>query len=118
MSRQASGLMAWITQRATAIYLGVFLVYLLLHFIFNAPADHAALRDWVAQPLVAMAFLLFVPILLTHAWVGIRDVFMDYVHPLGARLGLLGLFALVFVGSGLWAFKAIILAGLGAGTAV
>lgn len=114
MSRQASGLMAWIIQRVTAVYLGLFLAYLLIHFTFQAPADHAALHAWVTQPLVSGALLLFIPVLLVHAWVGIRDVLIDYVHPLGLRLGLLSLFAFVFLASGLWALKAIIAAGLAA----
>ncbi|QVL50575.1 MAG: succinate dehydrogenase, hydrophobic membrane anchor protein [Thiocapsa sp.] len=112
MSRQASGLMAWVIQRATAVYLAVFLTYLLIQFAFNAPVDHAALVAWVAHPFIALGLLLFVPLLLAHAWVGIRDVLIDYVHVLGLRIGLLTLFAFVFIASGLWAFKAIITAGL------
>ncbi len=112
MSRHASGLMAWVIQRATSVYLGIILSYLLIHFLFNPPADHAALVAWVASPAVAVSLMLLVPVLLAHAWVGIRDVLIDYVHVLGLRIGLLSLFAFVFVASGLWAFKAIITAGL------
>lgn len=114
MSRQASGLMAWVIQRVTAVYLALFLSYLLIQLIFDAPADHAALRDWITWPPVNAGLLLFIPILLAHAWVGIRDVLMDYVHPLGARISLLALVAFVFLASGLWALKAIIAAGLAA----
>ena len=112
MSRQASGLMAWLVQRVTALYLAIFLLYLLLHFVFAPPADHAALHAWVASPLVALGLILSIPLLLAHAWVGIRDVLMDYVHPLGLRLVLMALFALCFIASGLWAFKAIVGAGI------
>ncbi|MCG6895558.1 MAG: succinate dehydrogenase, hydrophobic membrane anchor protein [Thiocapsa sp.] len=112
MSRQASGLMAWVVQRATSVYLAIFLTYLLVHFVFNAPAGHAALVNWVAHPVVALSLLLFVPVLLAHAWVGIRDVLIDYVHNLGLRLGLLTLVAFTFIASGLWGIKAIITAGL------
>jgi succinate dehydrogenase / fumarate reductase membrane anchor subunit len=66
---------------------------------------------------VSLGLLVFVPLLLAHAWVGIRDVLMDYVHPVGTRAVLLALFAVVFLASGLWALKAIVLAGLGAGIA-
>lgn len=116
MSRQASGLMAWLAQRATAVYLAFFLGYLLVYFTLTPPADHAALRDWVATPWVAVAFMLAVVLLLVHAWVGIRDVLIDYVHALSARLALLSLFAFVFIASGLWFLKAIFTAGLGAST--
>ncbi|MFB1489765.1 MULTISPECIES: succinate dehydrogenase, hydrophobic membrane anchor protein [unclassified Thiocapsa] len=112
MSRQASGLMAWVIQRATSVYLAIVLPYLLLKFAFDAPTDHAALVVWVAHPVVALGLVLLVPLLLAHAWVGIRDVLIDYIHVLGLRIALLTLFAFVFIASGLWAFKAIITAGL------
>ncbi len=104
--------MAWVIQRATAVYLGLFLTYLLIHFAVQPPGNHAALRTWVTQPWVSGALLLFVPVLLAHAWVGIRDVLIDYVHPLGIRVALLSLFAFLFLASGLWALKAILAAGL------
>lgn len=114
MSRQASGLMAWIIQRATAVYLALFVLYLVIHFTLNAPADYSALHAWVTRPLVAGGLLLFIPVLLAHAWVGIRDILIDYVHHLGARITLLSLFAFVLLASGLWALKAIIGAGIAA----
>ncbi|NCA71294.1 MAG: succinate dehydrogenase, hydrophobic membrane anchor protein [Sphingobacteriia bacterium] len=112
MSRQASGLMAWIVQRATSVYLALCMSLLLVKFVFSPPPDHAALVAWVTDPVVALGLVLFVPLLLAHAWVGIRDALIDYVHALWPRIGLLTLFAFVFVASGLWAFKAIITAGL------
>jgi succinate dehydrogenase / fumarate reductase membrane anchor subunit len=44
--------------------------------------------------------------------VGIRDVLIDYVHPLGIRVLLLSLFAIGFIASGLWVVQAIFLARL------
>ncbi len=114
MSRSASGLRAWILQRISAVYLALFILVLLWHFIANAPADFAAWRDWVIQPWVSVGLFLFIPALMLHAWVGIRDVLIDYVHPLGIRITLLTLFCMVFIGSALWALQAIILARLSA----
>jgi len=116
MSRQASGVMAWVTQRVTAVYLALFLSYLLFHFLLNAPADYLELRAWAAQPQVSAGLVLMVPLLLAHAWVGIRDVFLDYVKNVGLRIVFLGLVVFMFVGSGLWAFKAIIVAAITAVT--
>lgn len=113
MSRRASGLKAWVVQRMTAVYVALFGLYIAAHFVFDAPASHAALRDWVASPWVAVGFLVFVPVLLAHAWVGIRDVFMDYLHPIGARVAALTITAFVLLASGLWAMQAIIVARLG-----
>ena len=110
MSRRASGLRAWFLQRATAIYLILFTLYLMQHLIFSAPADHAAWQAWVAHPLVSLAALLFFASLLLHAWVGIRDVVIDYVHPTGIRVTVLTVIGFVLVGCAAWALKIIILA--------
>ena len=110
MSRRASGLKAWVVQRATAIYLALFGIYLMLYFAFDAPADHAALVSWATTPWVAVALMVFIPVTLAHAWVGMRDIFMDYVKPIGLRVSALTLMAFVFLASGLWAVQAIIVA--------
>ena len=112
MSRQASGLLAWLVQRATAVYLALFMSYLLLSLVLAPPADHAALAAWVSQPAVGVGLLLFIPVLVAHAWVGVRDALIDYVQRLGLRLLLLTCFAFVLIASGLWALKAIVTAGL------
>jgi succinate dehydrogenase / fumarate reductase membrane anchor subunit len=110
MSRRASGLKAWVLQRVTAVYLALFGVYLLLRFLLAPPADHAAMLAWVTNPWVSLGLLVFVPVVLLHAWVGIRDVLMDYLKSIGLRVAALSLFALVFLASGLWAVQAIIVA--------
>jgi succinate dehydrogenase / fumarate reductase membrane anchor subunit len=110
VSRRASGLKAWVVQRATAVYLALFGVYLALKLAFDAPADHAALSAWVSSPWVALGLLVFIPVTLAHAWVGIRDVFMDYLKPIGLRVAALTVIAFVFVASGLWAMQALIIA--------
>lgn len=113
MSRRASGLKAWAVQRFTSVYLALFGVYLLLHFLSQPPADYEAWRDWAARPWVSLGLLVFVPVLLAHAWVGIRDVLMDYVKPIAARAILLALFAFLFLASGLWALQALLLVRVG-----
>ena len=113
MSRRASGLKAWAVQRATAVYLAGFSLYLVLHLFLAPPVDYLAWRDWVAGPAVSVAFLLFVPALLAHAWVGIRDVLIDYVKPIGVRVSLIALLAFALVASGLWALQALFLLRMG-----
>jgi succinate dehydrogenase / fumarate reductase membrane anchor subunit len=112
MSRQASGLRAWVLQRVTAVFLLLFLPYLLLTFASDPPADHAAWAGWVGRPSVSIALMLFVASLLLHAWVGVRDAVIDYVHPIAARVTVLALFAFGLVACGLWALKAVVLAGI------
>ncbi len=109
MSRKASGLKAWAIQRLTAIYIAVFSLYLLLILLFAAPGDYAAWRGWLGGPVVSVEMLLFVASVLMHAWIGVRDVLIDYVHPIAIRATLLGVVALTLIALGLWAAQALIL---------
>ena len=110
MSRKASGLKAWAIQRLTAIYIALFTLYLLVVLLFAGPGDYATWRAWIGGPVVSIAMLLFVVSVLMHAWIGIRDVLIDYVHPIAIRATLLGLVALSLVALGLWSAQALILA--------
>jgi succinate dehydrogenase / fumarate reductase membrane anchor subunit len=109
VSRQASGLKAWALQRLTAVYIGVFTLYLLAVLLFAPPADHAAWKAWLGGPLISVLLLLLVASVLLHAWIGVRDVLIDYVHPIGIRAAVLGVIALTLVGLGLWAAQALVL---------
>jgi succinate dehydrogenase / fumarate reductase membrane anchor subunit len=109
MSRKASGLKAWAIQRLTAIYIGLFSIYLLLVLLFAAPDGYREWQGWIGGPVVSVAMLLFVVSVLMHAWIGVRDVLIDYVHPIAIRASLLGLVALTLIALGLWAAQALIL---------
>ena len=114
MSRQASGLRAWLFQRVTAVYLLLYFPYLILTLASHPPADHAALVEWLSHPGVAIAMMLFVASLLLHAWVGVRDAVIDYVHPVAGRVTVLTVLALGLIACGLWALKVLVLAGTAA----
>jgi succinate dehydrogenase / fumarate reductase membrane anchor subunit len=87
-----SGLAAWLVQRASAVYMLFFIVYLLVHFGFDPPDSFDSWSGWIASPGVRLATGAFFCALLAHAWVGVRDVILDYVRPAAARpLALAGL---------------------------
>ncbi len=96
------GLRDWLLQRITAIvmvvYVVVFLSCLLGHLPLRYDTWHAAFSD----PVVRVSTLLFFLSLLLHAWVGVRDIFMDYVKPFGLRLTLQVLVILSLVVYALW----------------
>ena len=97
-----TGLRAWLVQRATAVYLLGFVVYLVLHFLLAAPSDAAAWRAYVAQGHVRLLIAAAFVALLLHAWIGLRDVMLDYVKPLAARVVTLPLAAGALIAIGLW----------------
>ncbi len=109
MSRKLSGFKAWVVQRVSAIYMGIYLVYVLQHFILVPPVTYQDLTMWLASPVVIISMALFFLLLLLHAWIGVRDVVIDYVHHLGLRLAVLALIAVLLVGCGFSVLRSLIL---------
>jgi succinate dehydrogenase / fumarate reductase membrane anchor subunit len=105
-----SGLRAWLVQRFTAVYMLLFLVLALACLAFNAPHSYAEWHQWMANPLAAVPTALFFISLLLHAWVGLRDVMMDYVKPLPLRVALLASLGFCLVGVALWVLRILLLA--------
>ncbi len=104
----ATGLRAWVVQRFSAVYLAGFVLYVLACWSQRVETGYTAWRAWMAEPLHWVATLVFVVALLLHAWVGMRDVLLDYVRPLALRLLMLALVGLVLGFSGLMAFHALL----------
>jgi succinate dehydrogenase / fumarate reductase membrane anchor subunit len=55
------------------------------------PVGYAQWREWFSHPIVNVAAALFFVALSMHAWVGMRDVILDYLHkPVWRFTALLG----------------------------
>jgi succinate dehydrogenase / fumarate reductase membrane anchor subunit len=102
-----TGLRAWLVQRASAVYLLFFIVFFIGRFLVAPPHDFESWRGWVAQPAVAIAILAAFAALLFHAWVGLRDVMLDYVKPVALRAPALALVAGALIGIGLWMLRVL-----------
>lgn len=109
MKKAFSGLRAWMVQRFTAVYMLLFCVFALLHFVFDPPHSYYDWRDWITGSFVLIAAALFFVALLLHAWIGLRDVMMDYVQPLPLRITFLGLLSFVLAGLALWVMQILLL---------
>ena len=82
------GLRDWLAQRITAVIMAVYSVIAVVVFLFNKNITYAVWRDLFAQGWMRVATLLFMVSLAWHAWVGVRDILMDYIKPAGMRLAL------------------------------
>ena len=82
------GLRDWLAQRITAAIMAVYSVVLLVVLVGAPPYSYSVWRDLFAQGWMRVATLLFAASLAWHAWVGVRDILMDYVKPVGVRLSL------------------------------
>ena len=82
------GMRDWLAQRITALIMAVYTVILAVVFFVGTPVNYAVWRDLFANGWMRVATLLFAVCLAWHAWVGVRDILMDYIKPTGLRLSL------------------------------
>lgn len=82
------GLRDWLAQRITAAIMALYTVILLVVLIQGTPFSYTVWKDLFAQGWMRVATLLAAASLAWHAWVGVRDILMDYIKPDGLRLAL------------------------------
>ncbi|MEW5770823.1 MAG: succinate dehydrogenase, hydrophobic membrane anchor protein [Pseudomonadota bacterium] len=97
------GLKDWLVQRVTAVVMALYSLVLAVFLLVNPAADFAAWQGLFHGQAMRLATLLFLFSLFLHAWVGMRDIFMDYVHPTLVRLTLHVLVILALVAYAAWA---------------
>ena len=102
------GLRDWLAQRVTAVLMAVFTVALLVQVLM--PGEPLGYDRWAAIfSHQWMKVLTFVTVLALayHAWVGVRDIWMDYIKPVGIRL-ILQVFSIVWLlGCAGWAIQVL-----------
>ncbi|WP_428508168.1 succinate dehydrogenase, hydrophobic membrane anchor protein [Roseateles sp.] len=82
------GLRDWLAQRVTAILMALFTVVLLVQFLMPGELGYDRWAGIFAQQwMKALTFVVIIS-LAYHAWVGVRDIWMDYVKSVAVRLTL------------------------------
>jgi succinate dehydrogenase / fumarate reductase membrane anchor subunit len=97
-----TGTGTWLLQRATAVVLALALPVLAIYLLAALPTGFS---DWqmLFTPLWLRVLMLLAAVALAlHAWVGMRDIFMDYVHPTILRLALYLVVILTLASSVVW----------------
>jgi succinate dehydrogenase membrane anchor subunit len=82
------GLKDWLLQKLTAVLMAAYTVLLLGILLWNGGLDYALWRALFGNAAFELATFLFMVALLYHAWIGVRDIYMDYIKPVGVRLAL------------------------------
>ena len=82
------GLRDWLSQRVTAALMAIFTLLLVLQVLFGAKLGYLRWSQIFSSQWMKVLTFVTIVALAWHAWVGMRDVWMDYVKPLGARLAL------------------------------
>ena len=97
-----TGTGTWLLQRASAVILALALPGLAIYVLAALPTDFAGWQALFGPMWLRVPMLLTVAALALHAWVGMRDIFMDYVHPTGLRLALYLAVIVTLAGSVAW----------------
>lgn len=109
MSYQAaSGIRLWVMQRLSAVYMVAFVFLCLIAIFQGVTNSYADWHDWVAHPIINATIALFFLSLLIHAWVGMRDIIMDYVKPFAFRFSVLVAVFVCLVGMGVWVMRILV----------
>jgi len=92
------GMRDWLAQRITAVIMAVYSLIVVAVVVMNSPLKYAGWKALFAQGSMRVATLIFALSLAWHAWVGVRDILMDYIKPDGLRLAL-QVFTLLLIAS-------------------
>ena len=80
------GLRDWLIQRVTAALMAVLTLLLLVQVLFGARLGYERWSQIFSSQWMKVLTFVTIVSLAWHAWVGMRDVWMDYVKPVGVRL--------------------------------
>jgi succinate dehydrogenase / fumarate reductase, membrane anchor subunit len=101
------GLRDWMAQRATASLMALFTLVLIVQVLMPGPMGY---DKWAgifsAQWMKVLTFTVIIA-MAWHAWVGTRDIWMDYVKSAGLRLVLQTATIVWLVGCAGWAVQVL-----------
>lgn len=102
------GMRDWLAQRVTAVLMALFTVLVIAQLIFSkGPIDYTLWSGiFASQWMKALTFMVIVA-MLYHVWIGMRNIFMDYVKPYAVRLVAHVLAMAWLVACGGWAIQVL-----------
>ncbi|MES2980473.1 MAG: succinate dehydrogenase, hydrophobic membrane anchor protein [Pseudomonadota bacterium] len=98
----------WLSQRVTAAVMGLFTLIVLAQVLLRkGPMGYDKWSGiFASQPMKMLTFTVIL-CLLYHVWVGMRDVYMDYIKPVWMRLSLQVLTIVWLVACSGWAIQVL-----------
>ena len=101
------GLRDWMAQRATALVMALFTVALIVQVLLPGPMGYDKWAGIFSRQWMKVLTFVVIVSLAYHVWVGVRDVLMDYVKPVGVKLALQVLTLVWLVGCAGWAIQVL-----------
>ncbi|MFM9917152.1 MAG: succinate dehydrogenase, hydrophobic membrane anchor protein [Rhizobacter sp.] len=101
------GLRDWLSQRVTAALMALFTLAVIVQILLPGEMGYDKWSGIFAQQWMKVLTFVVIVSLLYHVWVGMRDVWMDYVKPVGVRLALQVFTIAWLVGCAGWAIQVL-----------
>ena len=101
------GLRDWLSQRVTAALMALFTLAVVVQVLLPGEMGYDKWAGIFSQLWMKLLTFVVIVALLVHVWVGMRDILMDYVHAVGARLALQVLTIVWLVGCAGWAVQVL-----------
>ncbi len=99
------GVREWLIQRVTAVVIAVYCIALGGYLLLRPGVDYEIWAQlFFAQPMRLLT-LLFLLSLFYHAWIGMRNIVMDYVRADSMRLAIHVLVILLLILYALWSVQ-------------
>lgn len=99
------GLSDWLAQRISAVVMAVYSVALAGYLLLQDHVDYDLWIGLYSSQWIRTFTLLFLLALFYHAWIGIRDIVMDYVQLASVRLVIHTLVILALVVYTIWSVQ-------------
>ncbi|MEP7058712.1 MAG: succinate dehydrogenase, hydrophobic membrane anchor protein [Caldimonas sp.] len=101
------GLRDWLAQRITAVVMALFTIVLIVQILLPGEMGYDKWSAMFSHQWMKVLTFTVVVSLLVHAWVGMRDIWMDYVKPVATRLVLEAATIVWLVGCAGWAVQVL-----------
>ena len=99
------GLRDWLIQRITAVIMVIYTFVITGYLIIQPAIDYNAWTLLFSSNVVRTFTLLFLLCIFYHAWIGVRDIVMDYVKPAAVRLFLYVLVIITLMLYAIWSVQ-------------
>ena len=101
------GLRDWLAQRVTSVVMALFTLAVIVQVLLPGEMGYDKWSGMFSKQWMKVLTFTVVVALIVHVWVGMRDIWMDYVKPVGVRLTLQALTIVWLVGCAGWAVQVL-----------
>jgi succinate dehydrogenase / fumarate reductase membrane anchor subunit len=101
------GLRDWLSQRVTAALMALFTLAIVVQVLMPGEMGYDKWAGIFSRQWMKVLTFVVIVALLVHVWVGVRDILMDYVKSVGARLTLQVATIVWLVGCAGWAIQVL-----------